>query len=381
MEILQELRKAGHAGRRSIILIGMTPTIRSQWAPVKEDYGDGPRSTLRRVDQDRAECRWSLGEVAPWVLSEPEKAKLRRQYERDPLANAREHGDYMDASGSCPFDLPTLELLMEETREPKRIVRWRVQREIDTETGRARTLVEVPVQVWRDPEPRVHYYIPEDPSTGVRYGRNDPAGLLVTRAGSGDLDARYNGYDGAYALGVLGSGLARQYNSAVCDPETQGGWGESTLRGHADAGYGNIAHERYEVEPGKWATRLGFRTTDTTRSAMIGAIQEWVDARRAGIRYAVCPSRDVIQTLMDMMLDENGKAVKAPGYHIEDAILLGQSLRRNIRNRGVAIPTVKPPPRDPDAGLLDEIRGHERNGNRPAPSHQNVGRARKRPRA
>ena len=122
MDILRELRKAPHANRRGIRLIGNTPINVDQWYPLAEDYGDlllddkATRSTLRRVDAERAECRWSLSEVADWVLSEKEKEKLRRIYANDPHKDAREHGDYIDASGTCPFDNKALKAMLESAK-------------------------------------------------------------------------------------------------------------------------------------------------------------------------------------------------------------------------------------------------------------------------
>lgn len=108
MRILRELRKAPHANRRGIIVIGNTPTEIEKWWELAQDYGDTPRSTLRRVDEERAECTWSLHEVADWIHSSEAKAKLRRKYASDPLREAREHGDYIDASGTCPFNVERL---------------------------------------------------------------------------------------------------------------------------------------------------------------------------------------------------------------------------------------------------------------------------------
>lgn len=110
MDILRELRKAPHANRRGIRLIGNTPINVDQWYPIAEDYGDLgkddklTRSTLWRVDAERAQVRWSLSEVADFVLPPAEKDKLRRIYATDPHREAREHGDYVDASGTSPFD-------------------------------------------------------------------------------------------------------------------------------------------------------------------------------------------------------------------------------------------------------------------------------------
>jgi len=340
IEILRELRKAGHAGRRSVILIGDTPTLRRQWAPLRLDYGDTPRSTTRRVDRERIECRWSLSEVAHWLLPEAEKDKLRRRYASDPLRDAREHGDYVDASGSCPFNLKGLQRLLDQCREPERI-EWKTSRETDSETGRSRVLETVEVETWHTAKPGARYYIPVDPSSGTEdpERQHDPGALHVREMGSGDLVARYCGYLGSYGLGVLAAGLARQYNDALVEPETTGGWGEGVLRGLAEMGYGNVGHERVELDPGRWRNELGFRTTVQSRPGMIAAVQEWAERAAAGLHYAACPSRAVIECLMDTILDANGKAVGGPGVHDEDLILFGQGLRKCLRrSSSVSVP-------------------------------------------
>lgn len=362
MEILRELRKAAHAGRRSLLLIGETPTVRSQWAPLRADYGDTPRSTLRRVDLERAEARWSLHEVADWILSPAEKAKLRRKYATDPLADAREHGDYFDASGLCPFDIETLRQMLEECREPE-VVEWKVTREQDTEDGVTKVVTTAPVEVYAHARPGKSYYVPCDPSAGIkdRERFHDPGGLLVLEVGTGDLMARFNGYLGSYGLGVLQAGLCRQYNDAVADFETNGGWYESVKRGLADAHYGNIAQERRPLDPnGEFQTRLGWNTTAKTRPFIIGAIQSWLEAWRSGIKYGRCPSRAILECLLDIVLDEDGKPVAAPGLHDEDMILWGQGLRRCIA-QGAGRPVPLPPRRvmGPEEELIRAIRGEE----------------------
>ena len=375
MHVLRELRKAGHSGRRSIRVIGFTPTIRSQWADIREDFGDLGivwRRRIRRIDRDRAEVRWSLDDVAVWILSDERKAALRRAYELDPLKDAREHGDYTNAEGACPFHVLTLQDMLAKCVEPE-IFEWNVRREADDADGRTFSVATVPVQVWWG-GPRAdatssfshRYYVPVDPSSGINDWKHDPGGILVTQQVTGRLEARFNGYLGSYGLGVLGAGLGRQYNTAPVDPENNAGWIEGVLRGLRDSHYPNIARERrLTTQDGEFQQRWGFSTTFETRSAMVAAIQAWISAWAAGKPYAPCPSADVIQCLLDCILDERGKPVAAPGFHDEDMILWGQSLRRRAAGTGLAMPLAQGRPyKSPERQLIEAVRGPEK---RPTP--------------
>lgn len=325
--IFRELRKAAHAGRRIIRIIAATPTIRSQWAWLKEEYGDCPRGGVRR-HEDWAEVRWGLHDNS--ALSAEEKAKLLREYRKDPIREARIWGDYVDASGDCPFDLPTLYAMLEDetfVSEPD-VRTWEITREVQTETGLERVKRQVAVEIWARPRPGREYYLNVDPSRGIDSTRHDPGGILVCEMGTGDVMALYNGYIGGFGLGILAAGLAQQYNRAIVDPETNGGWGEGVLRGLAEVGYGNIAHTRRITQPGKWEPNLGFTTSTATRPAFIQAVQDWQESYRLGAPYARVRSRRIVQQLIDTILDEDGKAVAAPGLHDEFLILWGQSLRK-----------------------------------------------------
>lgn len=365
IEILHELRKAGHAGRRSIRTIWATPTIRRQWAPLKDEYGDPPRGSLTRTNDYWAECRWSLHEVADWVLSDQRKKALIDQYvgsdpdrPRDALARARIFGDYVDASGACPFDLFVLDQMLEKCRDPE-IVNCKIQREVDTDEGRVLTINQVELRVWKRPAPGRSYYVPCDPSSGVNDSKHDPAALQVVEMGSGDVCAVFDGYIGSYGLGVLATIVARQYNNALIDPETTGGWGEGVLRGISESRYGNISKARKELQPGKFSVELGFKTTHESRGAMISAIQAWIDAWGRGVRYASCPSREIIQCLKDVILDETGKPVAAPGFHDEHLILRGQGLRRAALRLGTPAREAMPARLSRDERLVREIRGQD----------------------
>jgi hypothetical protein len=357
MFFLRELRKAGHAGRRSIRLIGETPEHMREWGPLRQDYGETPRSSIRRVDEDRAEVRWSLDEVAEWVLSPDEKAKLRRTYRNDPMRDAREHGDYTNAEGSTPWGEEGFATLMEmlgSCTDPE-ILNWRVSRE--TEDG-VTPVVTVPVQVWKPAERGRAYYLDVDPASGVDDGKHNPAALHVSEASTGDLCARWNGYLAPYSLGVLAAGLARQYGDAGVDVETNDHWGVNVIRGIHASRYGNILHERRELRPGVWAKEAGFQQNEETKRVIVGLIQEWLQSWKVGNRYAHCPSHEVIECLIDCELDERGKVVAGPGVaHGEDMILWGQKLRRAVSRSNREIPEIIQPARTLEDKLVDRITG------------------------
>lgn len=329
--IWREVRKAGHAGRRRVRIISATPTIRSQWAWLEKDYSPEAKRGRTQKHQDWAEVRWSLDDVPEHILPKSHKDELRRDYSKEgkKMSEAREFGDYVDTSGDCPFDVDTLYEMLTECRDPE-AREWRISREIDGADGRVIKLEKVTVEVFSDAIAGRQYHLGVDPSKGIASDRHDPGGILVTEQGSGDVVALYNGYIGSYGLGCLAAGLARQYNDAIVDPENNSGWFEGVMRGLSASGYGRIARTKVAGSPGgdKYEVRWGFTTTAQTRNAMIAAVQDWIQAWKAGERWGRCPSRVVIQQLLDTILDEDGKPVAAPGLHDEFLILRGQSLRK-----------------------------------------------------
>lgn len=364
--IWREVRKARHAGRRGIRIIGMTPINRRQWEWVKNDYGDRPRDVVTRVGRHWAVARWSLwhnkalgADHIEQLLVEYGRDKPKDR--RDPLYDARVHGDFIDTTGLCPFNVPALLRMLDECVEPE-VREWQITREVSGANGLVHKVVKVLVHVLADAVAGMTYYEDIDPSKGIYSPTHDPGGILVSEMGTGNDMAMYEGYIGSYGLGVLGAGLARQYLNATVDPESNSGWAEGVLRGLSDSGYGNIASTPRMLQPGKWESRLGFETTNTTRPAMIEAIQEWIEAYDAGMPYARCRFRRIIQTLLDTILDGDGKPVAAPGFHDEFLILKGQSLRKTRLRRvdpNLARPTVARKAKDTETTFADLIAGKE----------------------
>jgi hypothetical protein len=297
------------------------------------------------------------------VLSPREKRDLWESYRGDPLfgedGGARWHGDYTNTEGSCPFDAETLIRMLSECTDPK-ILKCRVSREASHE-GDTVTVSTVDVQVYGDPEQGRVYYLDIDPASGIADGRHNPAGLHISEMGSGDLKLRWNGYLPPYSVGVLGAGLARRYNNAACDIEMKDHWGVNVVRGFTASDYGNLSHELRELEPSRWAKEVGFDATDATRSIWIGCIQEWIEAYRAGAKYAACPSREVIESVLDTELDDRGKVVSIPGVaHGEDMVLLGQKLRRAVTRVGRTMPELYRKPMTKEDKIVSMIRGNGR---------------------
>lgn len=337
--IWREFRKSKRRGGRSIRLITATPLVRRQWLWLRDDYrGCGGRPFRGRIEIHMADVRRAAG-----IVDAARYQELLDEYHGDPLIAARLTAEYVDVENCSPWGdlLGVLDEMEAACREPH-MESWAITREVDGDNGRDKVPHKVKVEVWEKAAQGERYYVPIDPSLGVDDKHHDPGGLHVRRVSDGSLVARYNGYCGAYGLGVLAAALARSYNDAVVDPETTGGWGGPVLTALSDCGYGNVAKQRKQVRPGEWETQLGFKTTDQTRPAMFSATQEWLRDWTRGIRECRCPSRGVIQSLRDLILDERNRPVAGPGLHDEDAILWGHGCKLLLRRKPVAPPVVEP---------------------------------------
>lgn len=334
--IWNEVRARGFGeGQPFFRIITATPLVRRQWSWLKKHF---PEEYTGTPYKGRIELRVSVYDNQ--FLTEADKAALEDLYRDDPLREARLHGDYIDASGKCPFDPSTLAFLLQKC-QPFRVQVFRVVRESDTSIGRTNREENVEVEILEDRDPEETYYIPLDASAGIDDNRHDPCCLHVWSRGIRGvprLVARYNGYLGAYGLGALAAELGKHYNHALVDPETSGGWGAPALSALAACGYGNVAKAKRELRPGEWAVELGFKTSEATRPAMISSLQEWIRSERDRAPIASIRHGEVIRCLQDIVLNEKGKPIAAPGLHDEDMILAGQALRRLAIRRRIQAP-------------------------------------------
>jgi hypothetical protein len=345
LDVIDELRKAGHAGRRSIRVFGFTPLKRMEWAGLRQDYGDTPRRTLRRVDQYRAECRWSLDEVPTWVLSDAEKLELRTLWQNKALSDAREHGDYENTEGKCPFDDVTIMRMVEAWCEEPTIQHVRIQ--VEGSDGVPATVERVAVEVFHAPRRGRTYYQCIDPASGIDDNAHNPLCIHLSDDETGELCVRWNGYLDPHKVGKLAAVLHRHYNGAWTDIEMKDHWGVNVLMGYEQGGGGALCYEQRELRPGVFAKEVGFDVVNETRAIWVGAIQEWIASFKAGMGYARCASRAVLECLLDTELDDRGRIVAGPGIaHGEDFILRGQTLRRirqpEAEAREVYVPQASP---------------------------------------
>ena len=324
--IWNEVRARAIPGQPFIRLITATPLIRRQWYWLKEQF---PEEFTGQPYKGRIELRASIYDNA--FMPESHREKLVESWRDDPLFKARVYGEYVDASGKCPFDIPVLQDLLRHADRFRR-KEWEIEREIDTDSGRTTTKETIEYEILHDKKAEEAYYLNLDASAGIADKLHDPcAGELWTRGTLGipTLTGYYNGYCGAYGLGFFGAGLAKDYNNALVDPETgSSGWGAPVLSALANCGYGHIAQRgRKEVKPGVWEPELGFATSSETRPGYIAAIQEWLRSVKSGRPIAHIGHPVVLQQMLDTVLDEKGKPVAAPGYHDEHLILAGRALK------------------------------------------------------
>lgn len=317
--IWNEVRARGFAGQPFVRLITATPLVRRQWTALQNWF---PKDFTGTPHRGRLELKLSVYDNK--FLTSEDIARLEQDYEGDPLKDARLNGEYIDTTGSCPFDERPIQELLKDCRTPK-LVKFEVVRDADGEKESA------DLEVWEEPDPKESYYVPIDASAGIDSKLHDPSGLQVWARGRVRLVARYNGYLPPYELGTLAANVGVRYNRALLDPETTGGWGASVIKAIQQAGYGNIARQQRDLRPGEWELPLGFVTTMQSRPTMIAAIQDFLASVRDKKPVAEVWSADVLRCWLDTILDPTGKPIAAPGLHDEDLILAGQALKRLTR--------------------------------------------------
>lgn len=312
----REARSRKRAGSRLLLLITATPLYRRDWQWLASDFqhttghARGGRITLRsNLDDNR-------------FLTQQDRDELIRNWQGDPLFDARRWGDFIDADGGCPFTASRLRIMESACKEPMLTKQVRIEMERDTARGIVLEHRQVPVQFWWPREGGETYWILCDPSTGVEDKKHDPAGLHVYARRRPRLVARYDGYCGAHGLGILAAKLARYFNQGWVDVETNGGYGRGTLSALTlRARYTRVNFQQVEEQPGKFRDVLGWVTTAPLRGQMTAAVQRLTE--EGGVEL---PSRDVLSTLRDIRVSPTGKYLAAPGRHDEDFILLGRAL-------------------------------------------------------
>lgn len=317
-KIWREARSRKRAGAQLLLLITATPLYRKDWFWLAQDFTnclDAPRrgrvELCSNIDDNR-------------FLTPHDRKALIELWTGDVLFDARRWGKYVDATGHCPFKFALISRMEDaHARPPARSINVRVETERDTTTGVVLVHQNVKVDQWYPKEPDETYWVLGDPSTGVEDATHDPAGLWVVSRRRPRLVARYDGYIAAWGLGILGAKLARYYNGAFLDFETNGGYGRAALKSASSrARYTNFNWREVEEKPGEYRQVLGWETTFPLRGQFMALSQQWLE-EGPGL---VVHSGAVYSCLRNITIDSSGKYLAAEGRHDEDLILLGRAL-------------------------------------------------------
>lgn len=351
--VWREVRKAGEPGWPFIRLITATPTFRSTWWWLKQDFPKVPG----RPEGGRVVVEASIYDAMRTPenplgsISEEEVRELEQIYEGDVLKEARLFGYECDTVGASPFKrhLAILQKWLQDSVPPM-LEEWEVLRQVMTPDGVAHVLELLDVEVWADYDEKESYYVVGDPSKGIDDPEHDPGELQVWAMRRPRLVARYNGYIGSYGLGVLAAGLGQRYGNALVDVDVTGGYGDAFLTALHDCKYPFVAHETVPVKHNEARTTLGFTISAHTRAQFVSAIQEALVAAEAGHGYMLIESEDVLRCLLDLTMDKHGRPITAPGFHDESFVLVGRAGWRCMRVGAPREPRRRQPETPREAG-------------------------------
>lgn len=296
----ESIRMRSRANRSFLRGITATPLDKKRWKPLREDFkgcewpdgGNGKVEIRLSVYDNKALSREHLDQVEEDSKGALQKAKLM--------------GDYIDLTGTNPFDSNGLNLWLSRCRDGDK----------DTfATGRGN----ITYETWAEYDPLESYLVVADPSAGIEdeQHEHDPAGVVVVARRKPRLVARYNGYVPAYELGRLARHLCDRYGHALCVWERNSGYGESLFLGLGN--YGNVYVEHHLDARGiPLSERIGWTTTATTRGTIIGALQKAIIEDGLFVE-----SRDAVESLGDVVLNRQNRIEAGAGAHDEDMIVLG----------------------------------------------------------
>ena len=296
-----ELRMRGKANRHFVRFITATPIDKRDWRPLRDDFRG---CAYPEGKNGKVELTMSVFDNG--ALSEEHKKALEEDA-KGPLQRAKLYGDYIDLTGTNPFDAEGLRKWSERVKPGEKRV-W------STRMGQ-----KVEYEVWKEPQEGEEYFVIADPSAGIwdEAGHHDPCEAIVVARRAKEVVARYNGYIPAYELGRLSKNLAERYHRAMLVWERNSGYGEAFYEGCDRYGNVYIEHHRDSLHV-PLSQRLGWLTTATTRGTIIGALQKAIV--EDGLTFW---SRDGVDSLGDVVIDRSGRIEAGAGAHDEDMIVLG----------------------------------------------------------
>lgn len=314
----REMRVRKVHGRKMYRWVTMTPLDATKWHWIKEDF-DG---SLDNPKNGRLELVTTLYDLhKSGFYTDEDVTEMERAVQGDPYAEARLHGDWVDIRGDCPFDSEKLRLWLRTRARPPKTRTFVIQSEEDTKEGRQLSLVSAEVEIYHEVEPDESYIGVLDPSLGIKSKVHDPAGIIVIARRRPRVVARYDGYIAPYGLGSLGAAIGTRYNNALLDVDLTGGYGGPCLTALNAARYRNVNQDMAPDSLGVVSPRLGFKITAINRQEITSAVQQAILEDSILIE-----SGALIQSLIDTVVDHNGKWLAGPGTHDEGMICLGRGL-------------------------------------------------------
>lgn len=315
--------------------ITATPKYRKQWYWLRKDFADHPER----------KCEIVMPFLANEALLPSEIAEAKRLAAGDDLERARLYAEYVDTTGTCPFNYAGLQKWMTRARPG---TPWANDARVET---------------WwvpnMDKAPELdRAYVLADPSGGIRdeKGTHDPAGIWVVGQKSGRGWARFNGYVGTIELGRMAGRLAEFYSRGMAQPAiivpfVTGGYGEALLAGIDETNWPHVWRDQHEDRLASGPLRRrGWHENSTNRNLAVAALQRAVLEDSFDV-----PSREAIECLMACQVDEEGTRVEgAPGVHDEDLVLLGVAAYLSAKYRPEVV-NVRPKPKDMPEALADHF--------------------------
>lgn len=177
------------------------------------------------------------------------------------------------------------------------------------------------LRIFELPKPR-EYTIGADVSEGLSQDSDCSAAVVLNR--SGQVAATYLGRIEPGAFGQFLALLGRYYNNAYLAVERNGA-GVATLEVLSDL-YDNLYQEpKTNGQYGQKTSRIGWRTTSTSKPLMIRAIQTWLHDNPAG-EAALLDSR-LLEALGTFVRYPDGKTGGSPGCSDDLVVAYGIALK------------------------------------------------------
>lgn len=335
----RELRFRSEGNAAFYSMISATPIKKSGYAWLQRDFA----GCLNQVYNERYEMVGRLEDNR--FLTREYVARLKRKARNDPFERARLYGEYVDVTGSCPFNSAGLSEAEARAEQPARYAAVPTFGQGFTEDGEREVVwalrehAQGAIEIWEPWKERERWIMAVDPSSGAKNpDKSDdqqllnPAGINMVSVRGKRHALRFNGYMPPRELGQMARAICAHYRDDVLlVVEMNAGWGDSFLLGFG-LDYPHIYREHRVAESGvRQRFKVGWYQSMQKKAVLVGAITDaigggsdnpgWLDLRSA----AVVSKLRLVQAIDD----EKKKSVRwdegrgGRGSHAEDMITIG----------------------------------------------------------